>query len=1467
MTNEQDKDQNLQDYARKLGDAAWNTAKKAGKIAADAALDPNVYSKIYQGLKTGAKEGAKFALKTGVTLATNPKQALHTAIGLAERAVSSIPLIGNALSFGLGTAKDALLDAKLETLSKNIQGLKDGLENLANSTAQALDGLRGEMQEALEAMGARQDQLEQFTKAFQAEQEKVNQQVQKNIENIEETLQEHEKKIKDNSEKIFKEQIKLEDVRGELKDQIRVTNTNLDNLRKEQSETKQDFEKYKHQINEKTVKTEQAFEDLQADYTRHNKILETQIKDNEEQLSEFQENLANVEYEQKKLNLEHQELAETLEEQVNLAREQKNRLDLVVNEIEEIEEEFNQRISKIQREQLEQEEKIDEAVFAAKQATRKVDEIADKLEKHNKKVDKLAEKIVHNKKLTEEAKKEAQWANERIDNLLKTQKLLDTSAEDMALDKIQKTLQLKAEEAQLLASLELLKKTQKLITQPSEREWKVGIKEGTEKQIPRPEGMPLKPDSREHETAPLTDPEKRKPEEAAPSQPQQQQEQTEQSSEQQKNLQEVIEDTKSQLLEQLQEIQEQINENITPLEEITTASREDSESEEEEIKKLEQKEQQLVSEKAQAQAKFVQSRNQQQATQQQQAQIKAEIVKEQKQIQKIEQSLGQKSTTPQQKQKLQENKEKREEKLIQLQKQLEQTEQAEKKLEKQVEKGEKEVQKKEQEIKKVQQQPPSAILAKKLAKEIKDAEQQANQAKHDPETPTLKKIEEKIQEIKESQSSTAAPQKSMSLYMLYLIIFLLEYIVYKKNGLTGIYGYTYWKSKKEITVKEKELIETQEEFAEKVIKNETEYIERLQEASENLEKVKAKIKTSQTVNFAILSQGIGTPSNIFFTNQQEVEQLKKAEQQLAEKIQNKQNEQVYQEISQTLVKIPAYPPDFKPGEELPHDNFVTITCYTESSIPNLSGRTVIFLEEIKEEVDEQREIVIHKKTQEDYQRDQLGVIGTIGSAHSDKKIRLEHWENCSSSPEEVRTLAKQKLGELPAPRKEIEKLLKALLFTMQAKELEKNMKHDIKSIKLNDSKLIIEYNNSTTETRTSTEPELQQIRSYCQARGLNTLALTDLQKQGTNTQQPTNYLPYILGGIGINSSGGISCLFLAKKEKKIMQEQFIQPSKIIGIEKLPIKVKKPTQKRTAIAFGLHVTHQEIGRKPKTKDPILAKLLRYYTSQLKKGDISNQREVANLIFRETGQKISQPTISRFLKRKKVTHKKINYHYTEQLNHPEKIAKFVEQIPTLSKSPVLAIDECSFHLNEVPRYSYAEKGKRANRRKPSKKGDNHTLILCIQNIKGRGIVKWELIPRGMKSKDFHKFISSLNLPTDQKLYLLLDNLKVHHATKSCQNEGLSTIKELLESKNIEPEYLPPYTPELNPVELCFNFLRQNTEKKKPRTFEELEASIDKAIKMLEQKDLTKYFQHCWEYFDKDKEREKDTEKGIKKSIRSN
>ncbi|MEG7979345.1 MAG: transposase [Mollicutes bacterium UO1] len=71
--------------------------------------------------------------------------------------------------------------------------------------------------------------------------------------------------------------------------------------------------------------------------------------------------------------------------------------------------------------------------------------------------------------------------------------------------------------------------------------------------------------------------------------------------------------------------------------------------------------------------------------------------------------------------------------------------------------------------------------------------------------------------------------------------------------------------------------------------------------------------------------------------------------------------------------------------------------------------------------------------------------------------------------------------------------------------------------------------------------------------------------------------------------------------------------------------------------------------------------------------------------------------------------------------------------------------------------------------------------------------------MKTKDFHEYLTNFNPPNNGKPnYLIMDNLRVHKATDACKKLELSTIKELLTSKNVEVVFLPSYTPELNPVE---------------------------------------------------------------------
>ena len=95
--------------------------------------------------------------------------------------------------------------------------------------------------------------------------------------------------------------------------------------------------------------------------------------------------------------------------------------------------------------------------------------------------------------------------------------------------------------------------------------------------------------------------------------------------------------------------------------------------------------------------------------------------------------------------------------------------------------------------------------------------------------------------------------------------------------------------------------------------------------------------------------------------------------------------------------------------------------------------------------------------------------------------------------------------------------------------------------------------------------------------------------------------------------------------------------------------------------------------------------------------------------------------------------------------------------------------------------------------------------------------------------------------------MDNARIHTAFNKRSEKKLPTTEKQMLKKNIEVRFITTYAPMLNPVELCFNFLRRQVEKNRPRNEKELKEAIEKVIELLNQKDLSKYFEHCMDYFD--------------------
>ena len=102
-------------------------------------------------------------------------------------------------------------------------------------------------------------------------------------------------------------------------------------------------------------------------------------------------------------------------------------------------------------------------------------------------------------------------------------------------------------------------------------------------------------------------------------------------------------------------------------------------------------------------------------------------------------------------------------------------------------------------------------------------------------------------------------------------------------------------------------------------------------------------------------------------------------------------------------------------------------------------------------------------------------------------------------------------------------------------------------------------------------------------------------------------------------------------------------------------------------------------------------------------------------------------------------------------------------------------------------YAPAGKTPVLAAPTKR---HGLTM-ISAVSNQGLVRFEFMEGAMNTDWMIAFMEKLIADSQQKVFLILDNLRVHHA--KLLTEWLVEHKE-----QIEVFYLPPYSPEINPDE---------------------------------------------------------------------
>jgi transposase len=100
-------------------------------------------------------------------------------------------------------------------------------------------------------------------------------------------------------------------------------------------------------------------------------------------------------------------------------------------------------------------------------------------------------------------------------------------------------------------------------------------------------------------------------------------------------------------------------------------------------------------------------------------------------------------------------------------------------------------------------------------------------------------------------------------------------------------------------------------------------------------------------------------------------------------------------------------------------------------------------------------------------------------------------------------------------------------------------------------------------------------------------------------------------------------------------------------------------------------------------------------------------------------------------------------------------------------------------------------------------------------------------------FHTYLEEVLLPTLERGRVVMDNLSAHKGER---------VRELIEGKGCELVYLPPYSPDFDPIEQAFSKLKSYLRAACARGRDALMEVIGEALSTITASDAEGYFEHC-------------------------
>lgn len=174
---------------------------------------------------------------------------------------------------------------------------------------------------------------------------------------------------------------------------------------------------------------------------------------------------------------------------------------------------------------------------------------------------------------------------------------------------------------------------------------------------------------------------------------------------------------------------------------------------------------------------------------------------------------------------------------------------------------------------------------------------------------------------------------------------------------------------------------------------------------------------------------------------------------------------------------------------------------------------------------------------------------------------------------------------------------------------------------------------------------------------------------------------------------------------------------------------------------------------------------------------------------------------------------------------------ELVAGIAADRLVFLDESGVTTDMTRRYGRAERGQRIREATP---GGHWRTVTMLGAISSQGWQATMTIAAPTDGEVFLAYLREVLCPTLRPgQVVVMDNLSAHK---------VKGVAEAISATGAEVLYLPPYSPDFNPIEACWSVVKQSLRKWKARSLDALDMAIPNALDSVSKQIIANCFRHC-------------------------